>query len=566
MKNLTKIVMLVAITLLLVGCTKNGTESADGPNEIPEDLIEIQDEQLISDLWNSILYDAITTVGNEDGFNEASQISTETVARFAYLKVIREQGYADLGQTEDNRYIVSLDQITQKSKTYFNVTELELKNIDSYYYIEDEDGLAFYSTPEEEIPRYDQANSWGIKFEKMYLVKDNLYEARLFSYFYKNEDYIETEWIYRVEKNEDIWTFISLEKNYPDNGLVRIEGNVEIIKDLKNYTGLPGNNDLIILANDEKGRVIVSGGMVVDDKYTTILGLIDIETFTMLKYIDLGDDYLSFSSKEYKIIVKRQDIDTVYDFELKEIEQVKIPALITNLRDREIVYDEEFLYPAVWFGGYDISMDGKQICFSDEEGLKLYDINSEEVVLLGETIVFENIHSEMPISYYLEPQFIANDEKIFVGMSGYEDMYGYVICDLADNNEIHRLDIGSSLLVLHDKAGTNLVTIKDNEGVKINLRNLDTKALQAEWPLKGEFDQRYMPLQNKADQFTFISYDYENDSTLIYQIDLNENTINGPIASVNYGDVTILGVLEDDRVLCSYNLYLNESGYFIITP
>jgi uncharacterized protein (DUF1015 family) len=111
------------------------------------------------------------------------------------------------------------------------------------------------------------------------------------------------------------------------------------------------------------------------------------------------------------------------------------------------------------------------------------------------------------------------------------------------------------------------MALDKEEGLVINLETRQTEYLNTEWPLSGYNEMQISYVQNSSEWFAFTMNDYETNEVLIYKVDVNNGEILGPLAKVSTvignPQVDIIGIIGEGRVLCSYSLFLNESGYFL---
>ncbi|MFP4457465.1 MAG: hypothetical protein ACLFPS_07385 [Clostridia bacterium] len=567
MKTVKTISVVLLVIFLLTACNQESAQEPVDNNTPPEEeQFEekvIEDEEILNDLWSSILFDSITSIGNANSFESPEDLEVSELAKFAYIKTVREEGFDSLKRDDENRYIVKNEKIKEIADYYFNLENIDFSKIEDRAYLEEENGFAYHFTPQEEMPDYDESNPWSIYFDKLTQIEDNSYRARLITYFGSEKEYIKTEWLYELEKNNSKWIIKSMEKSYPDHGLVKIEGEVEQISEIKNYPKKLGGEDNLRILTTTEEKLIVTSDIRTENEYTNILGIIDIETMTMINYIDVGKDIYGINVKEENAIVKLKDEVVVYDYNLNIVERIEVPERIQSLEDREASYDDN-QNVLTWYGGYDINSDLSQICYTDEEGLKLYYVDDGEDSLRFETPQFPN-DSMAPYGYLSQPKFIEEDSKILVSMVGYEGIRDFLVHDLSGINPTYELEVGSYSILLHDINGKNLIGINKDEGVQIQLSTLETTDLEAKWPLRGEHEMQQQFVYNEDEKFAFTLKNHETDETLIYVVDVSKNTIDGPVATVEKGDVNIIGVLDDGSILCSYNYYLNESGYFKIS-
>ncbi len=140
----------------------------------------------------------------------------------------------------------------------------------------------------------------------------------------------------------------------------------------------------------------------------------------------------------------------VFNAEWEEEQVISLPVFFQNL----LASDGERETPAgvsatTW---YDVSEDLTQIVFSNETGLKLFELGEEEpeVRLLAE---LEDTEQDWT-SVYMLPQFVDQDRQIFVKRSGNEEsLLGVGLYDL-QTRKLNKFEMGlhtSSISVLPEK-------------------------------------------------------------------------------------------------------------------
>src|SRR6056297_876300 len=264
-----KIFLLFALLSLIVisGCEGVSVLPVQSEESFEEKIVE--DVEIISSIWNSLMYDCISSIGNSESFDSAKEIEVTELAKFAYTKTIRNNGYEVLEKDDQNRFIISKKQIEEVSDKYFNLSEVNFEEVKSHSYIEDTNSFGFYFTPNERIPNYDESNAWGISLESVKQVDKNRYQVELNSYFDSEKQHIQTRWIYQLEDAESNWIILSMEKYFPDNNLVNIEGNVETISKIEEYPK-SYNDDNMKSISIKDNKMFVLSNLSINGEFTNI--------------------------------------------------------------------------------------------------------------------------------------------------------------------------------------------------------------------------------------------------------------------------------------------------------
>jgi predicted nucleic acid-binding Zn-ribbon protein len=560
-KNNLVFVIAVLLLVLISACNNDTGVSIDDVPSNDFEPILVEDRELIQELWDNILFDSIASIGNSESFYHPSEIEDEYLAIFAYMKIARSQGFDAFEQGGyPGEQIISIDQIKEVVEEYWQV-QIDKSELDKgYSYNESKNGYT-YGFDVTTIGPYDEQNPWGIKIERVFDLGDGQYEVNLVSFVDYESSIVQTRWVYNIEKIDNKNIIKSLKKEYPENNLTVITGDIETFQRIENYLGDVSEDGWRVLYNIDSEKSII-GGVALLDEYTNILGIFDAKDRSMPLYFNLGDQVLDIYVRDEKVVVKEKDRILIYDLELELIETILVPDYIIELMNRDIEYDDNF-YPMTWFGGYDINNSLNKIAYSDEEGLKEYDLVSNSYELLTPTLIYDD---EMtPMGYASDPRYLDNDLKVFYGIAGYEGMVDYSVFNFETG--MKRLNIGH-FTQLHINIDQGIMLCLDvNSAQKFDFNDLQAESIKLTQPLEGYTEWAIMAHQSNDRLMTFALSDFKRETmTNIYYADMEGKEIIGPIASVTRADVRIRGVLGNDKVLCSYGLFPNEYGYFVITP
>lgn len=378
----------------------------------------------------------------------------------------------------------------------------------------------------------------------------------------------------------------------PDNNQEAIQKNNSIVELNGNYTrfdeikGFGGDYEYLSMIGEADGNIIMEylpPSYKEEDKPS--LMLVDLNTLEVMKTVvmespdpDSQESPIShIKMAGDKIMVCFDEYISVIDKALKPIEEIPLPEAIIERSKREEVFDEDDNV-ITYYGRYDISNDMTKIVYTDEAGIKLYDMKSSNEVLLT-----KNIYNEDLLSRYIYnlPRFIANDTKVIVNKGGYEYSLGYTIYGIADGS-LKSLDLFTEFGPNEIYYDTGLLEpgiavynaqTDEYEGKRIYLdfESGDVTELQVEkYPYEHYFFQDNVYVgENYAAYATCVWYDdgdeneTKNDMHYINRLNVKTLETENDILAVKGGGPHILGVLADGRVLFRYSYKESESGVCI---
>ncbi|QRN85318.1 hypothetical protein JR334_10260 [Clostridia bacterium] len=566
-----KIAILLAVIFIIgaSGCSDKERPEKENPSSedffgqeqdtTPVKAVEVKDEAMLQSVWQDLLYDSITSIGNQESFASTSELSVETIAQYAFFRYQRDYGEEALELGEDQRKRIKESQILEISERYLDREELDFSKVSEldYSYLPDEKAFGYYMSIEEPTD-YTENTAWGIRFDKLEQLSNGRYRATLVDYVDQEEALVETYWRYELGRREDgSWYFISGTKEHPDNHLVKIEGNYT------EYTSIGGHEtsgDSNFVAQLDENRALVVGQKKEENEYVSYLGVLNLKDMSMVTEIEIEVKY-GVSWQDGQIIVKGTDAVVVLDDSLKQKQKIMLPIILKQAIDQGTTYDDSNNI-VHFFRDYDISPDLQHFCYADEEGLKLLDAGSEEVLLLSKTLDLG--YDLLPYSYYIDCHFVSGGNKILTAMSGYEELYDRYLYDL-ENMSGHLLKVGEyGYSAYLSEAGQLLIATSESNLMLYDLAKEEKRSLDTTEVKGAQEDISLM----YADSGQFIAYattEAETYTTYIHRIDTETDQIEANILKIEEASVNLIAVLNDGRVLAAYYRYPNEYGYILST-
>ncbi|WP_258360183.1 hypothetical protein [Moorella sulfitireducens (nom. illeg.)] len=585
--SLSAIAIVVLWLAFLAGCQ---TSSKNTPGQVPEKTKQalqygdITDPVELERLWQEYFYDTIANVGNTRVFNSAQEIDPLNVARFCGLRYVAEHGKESLAPAAEGSpfQLLPLDIVLEYAERYFNLTSLDVSNIESGSYDPQKRAFIFNFGNERTRPSYNAVNSWGEHLDKVTRNSDGTVTAMLVR---RRNDRIELTKTYTLKQREDgSLYFVSGRWEYVNNNLVSLTGDYQRYDKI---TGFDENLDWLSMLGEVDGRLILA---YMPYKNTpsakgenAALMLVNPETMTVDKKMEISGDFASdgaptnISLRGDSIIIRFKDRFMVVDKTLTRSESVPLPKTIAAKINREPQYNAKG-NPDVFFGGYDVASDRKRYVYADETGVKLFNATDNSEKLLSPTISITN--SELYAnSFHKNPRFVADEQKVITTMTGYEGAIGYTLCDLESGTaKNYRIASESSCtgLIRYDTGLLEVnIYLRDQENqtgdYKTMYLDFKTGGLQ-EISLADPGDTGYIRTpdygyvgQNFAAFITSKVDNTNNANNEFYLNRLNLKTlqVEPKIITVKAAETHILGVLADGRIVFWYNLNPSENGVCI---
>lgn len=582
--NNAVILILIVLLLTLIGGCKNAPneEVVQFPENTKQEVNlkygDITNPVELEKLWQEYFYDSIATIGNSREFNSAMEIDPVYVAKFCGLKYIGEHGQESLELVSENsnRRLFPLNTVLEYAERYFNITSLDVTEIDDEYYDTKKRAFMLNFGGKRDRPTHNDSNSWGIHLDKAVRNSDGTVTAVLVRHDSSQTDRIELTKTYTLKQREDgSLYFVNGRWDYVNNHLVVLTGNYQRFDQI---TGFAGNMEELSMLGEVDGRLIMAYTPYEKGKNPALM-LVNPNTMTVEKTLEVNEktEFTDVSLIGESIIIRLNDRFIVVDKTLARKDSIFLPKTIAKKINREPCYNEKGT-PDVFFGGYDVSGDRKRFVYSDETGVKLFNTIDNSEKLLSKTVPITN--SELlDNSYHKDPRFVDDERKVITTMTGYEGAYGYTLCDLKSETEkTHGItgEWSSTGLIRYDTGMLEINTHLYNQETQIgecksmylDFRTGNVREIRLNDP--GETgDIRSPDLcyvgQNYAAFITYKRDDRDNSGNMFYlnRLDLKTLTVDPGIISVKAAGTHILGVLADGRIVFWYSLNPSEEGICI---
>lgn len=390
-----------------------------------------------------------------------------------------------------------------------------------------------------------------------------------------------------AESTDDDTAADNAQDTFANNGgIVELTGNYTRFDGIRGFGGDYGDYRYLTMIGEADGNIIMAYlPPTYDEEELPSIMLVESDTLNnpITYLLDSPDQNLPEWPVSHvkmagdKILVCFEKHILVLNNELRRVERIPLPEAIVQKAGRGQTFDENENV-ITYFGGYDISNDMMKIVYTDEEGIKLYDIKSDKEVLLTKNV---NIEDRLKRYIYGSPRFIANDTRIIANKKGYEYSLGYVIYDIADGSlkTVDLLTESGPNNVYYDTgllepgvAVYNAETDKyERKRIYLDFESGDVTELQAEKEAYEHYlfqDNAYVG-ENYAAFVTYVWDDdndeseTKNDTYYINRLNLKTMETENDIMVIKGGGPQILGVLADGRVLFRYTYKDSESGVCI---
>ncbi|WP_366921556.1 hypothetical protein MFMK1_001960 [Metallumcola ferriviriculae] len=527
----------------------------------------ITDPTELEKLWQEYLYDAIATIGNSHEFNSAAEIDPVHIAQYSWFKYIAEHGRESLELANENsrRRVFPVEAVLEYAQRYFNLTTLNVTAFDDRDYDPERRAFIFNLGSEGDRPRYNEGNPWGIKLGEVTRNSDGTITAVLKHYDSSVTRRVERTRTFTLKPREDgSLYFISGREEWVNNNLVSLTGDFQRFDKIN---GFDDNMQTLAMLGEYNDKVIIAYGPY-DKKKNGSLMLLNPENMEVEKELNLGENFTStdVTLTGERIVVRLKDRIIIVKKNLEQLEELSLPKVIKDKITRE-------LQQGTYFGGYDISTDLTRIIYSDEEGVKLFDLadSSEKLLASTKPVTGTDLVKK---SYHSSPRFVANDQKVITTMTGYESAMGYTLYDLQENtSKTYNItgEASSSRFIRYDTGVLEVkgVRIKDKETSELTLQYLDFKTGHVKEIELGDLgdggyirfpDLTYVGENDAAFITSRQGLDYSQGMSYLHRLDLDTLTVETNIITVKAAQTYILGVLSDGRVLFWYDFNPSENG------
>ncbi|MDF2674539.1 MAG: hypothetical protein K0R09_2807 [Clostridiales bacterium] len=583
-KGLKILIIVFSLIITFTGCEKNKgvTSEKVSSNSTPIEnqdtslkAVDITDPVEIEKLWQEYFYDAITTVCNARDFNSPEEIDPISVAQFCWYKYTLDKGTDDLAllNKDSTLRVFPLEIVLEYAKKYFNLTSLDVSKVPKGYEYDTERKAFIFAIPAGQVPAtYTDKNPWGIHIDKVTRNSNGTITAVLLQYdTYETKRVILNRTLILKQREDGGLYFTSGRWEYINNNLVTIKGDYTHAHKIQGYNG---SMEKLSMVGEVDGKLIIAYAPFNEEKASSLM-LVNPDSLSVEKTLELEKNinYTEIRQTPNKLIACFDDKIMTYSRELERLEEILLPAAVRDKIKREPKYDSEGR-PEIFFGGYDVSSDLTKLVYSDEEGIKLYNLTTGSERLLSKTKDAEG-DKFLNKYYYSMPRFVSEDKKIITVVYGYECIRNYTLYDLKME----------SVKVLEILSDGNLGVIRYDTGlIGINIPNYNEAAQKQEYgSIYLDFKNGYIAQINLEDQgdagyivpdyFRYVGQNYaafvtgkfdskDNAKSTFYinHLNLRNMELKPKLISITATDPHILGVLKDGRIIFWYNLNPSESG------
>lgn len=565
----------ILIVLLLTGCLPSVSPPAPGGTaaggRVPE-TGEITDPVQLEEIWQEYIYTTIFTLGNILDFDSAAEIRPDAVAQFCWYKYLDEHGPAGLKTVSEESALLlfPVETALEYVQRYFNLQSLDVSQVPDYYYNPEKQAFTLSNGHNEKNPSYTE-KPFGINLDKVTKDDSGTVTVRLISYSSDQSQRIESKTTYTLKQREDgSLYFMSGRREYINNHLVAISGDVQCFEKIEGFTGNPQGLSMV---GEMNGKAVLVYDPYDGTKKLSLMRM-DPQTMTIEHEVELTGayDYTHFKITGQTLIVTLKDKILICDHEFRKVDEIPLPQSIAQKMDRDPQYDRVMI-PQVAFRGYDIAGDFSRIVYADETGVKLYDIKSESEKMLAETPPPLS-SKEIDQLYHSRPRFVAADQKVITNVLAYEGIYSHTLYDLkaGSGKDIKISDENSTGQIYYDTGllSVNLRVPADDQDREYQTLYLDfesgeVKTIELDRPGDAGAirDHGYSYVgQNHAAFITMHRDRSDNTQSMYYisRVQLKTLEAEHDIIAVKASSPYLLGVLSDGRMIFWYDLNPSERG------
>lgn len=295
----------------------------------------------------------------------------------------------------------------------------------------------------------------------------------------------------------------------------------------------------------------------------------DKETYEVVE--ELTMEYPSRTEVDANsVILYYPDRIDIYDWSFVLEDSIELPDSMTS-----VVNEERII-------GMDLSPDHQEVVYADRDGLKLYHPQSGSEGMVIETIPAKDEYPDGRPStrYFYYPRFVAGGRKVIATLSGYDYNSGFICYDLYDSSYevfddyLEGIDTSNvyydngMLYQIETEISLELEGQEESTwGYRLQYYDFTTSET-AEFMqelIGGEMDYVLFQdmLYNGSSQVAFLTIS-SNQISHINRLDLDSGQVDGNLLSIEGALVSIIGVLQDGRIICDYNRNPAENGLIVI--
>lgn len=561
------LLLLMGQFLMLTGCGRQeGTERDPEAEEMvvaPVVSIAITSKAELDRLWKRYIYHAGRILISKEPFTTAVEVDPEAIVHFCWEKYVIDHGMVELEANldaageEGGLKLFPLAIAQEYAQRYFNLTDIDINRMDEVHYDAAQEGFAMYLTRVNIVPYYLTMNNSNVMHEAIRHA-DGSITVILHDYTYG--DVVNQISQFTLMEHPDGSMYIAGgRKDYVEQWLAIIQGAYQEF----GYPEILNRSHMVQLISEGKDNIVIQTG----NRETPLIQL-DLERMIISDEIKLGKqvDFRWAREKDEKLYVGLDDRVQVYDLDLEFIEEVYLPDTMMD----KAMDDHDHVR------GYDISADLSKITYTDNQGLKLVELNEghEKLIVASEQYRFQNT-IDFTVNYAY-PRFVAGDSRILAVKTGYEGNAGYYIFDFLGSELIHTRafeGIATNRIYPGQSMMANIYTPEHMEDQAIN--NYRISYLDFEQAVTRTVDQDLLGgytgdiigsnrVCNGETYSAFLTRDYMEDIWYVKRIDNETLEVEGNLLSIQHAQVELIGVLGDGRILFSYYRNSVEKGLGLI--
>lgn len=559
------LLLLTAQFLMLAGCGRQeeGERDLEAEEMVVEPAvsIEITGKAELDRLWKRYIYHAERILIGKEPFAIAVEVDPDAIVHFCWEKYVRDHGVAeleinlDVAGEEGRRKLFPMAIAREYAQRYFNLMDIDLSLMDEVHYDTAREGFVMYLSRPGHVPYYLTMDNSDVIHEAIRHA-DGSVTVTLHDYTYGGVVNQISQFTLMEHPDGSLY-ITSGRRDYVEQRLVNIQGTYQEFR----YLEILDQSYMNQLVIEKQDHIVIQTG----DRETPLIQL-DLERMIISDEIKLGMQVVCrwAREKEEKLYVGLDDRVQVYDLDLEFMEEVYLPD---SMMDKAM--DD-------YVRGYDISADLSKITYTDNQGLKLVELNEghEKLIVPSEQRRFQNT-----VDYtvnYAHPRFVAGDTRILAVNNWYEGYDGYYIFDELGSELIHTgafEGIATNQIYPGQGMMANIYTPEHKEDQAIN--NYRISYLDFEQAATRTVDQELLGgytgdiigsdrVCNGETDSAFLTRDYMEDIWYINRIDNETLEVEGNLLSVQHARVELIGVLSDGRILFSYYRNLVDKGLGLI--
>lgn len=400
----------------------------------------IKDEEIINYLIDHYYYYAIPSIMNYGSFESVEELDKNGIVSFL------NNTYSSQNQTENlesltpysMNCLLPYEKMRPLMKQYFNIENIDVSGLEDFLYNKEKSSFIVSEWNEKnEFHSLADLNTWGQIVENVILLENGNIEADINTYFHISgyEDKVERSYHLVLAPHLDGpegYYFVSGKNVLNQLKLAEVTGNYQELN-LWDVDRDPFNNytkSFYYIAENEDNIIL---SLYSSRDNTSEIVSLDKNTLNPVNRVQLNDPLMRKKTSLYGdvLMAKNNEQINFYDYDFNLLGTIVLPEELKKYFT-EGVWDDEAMYYKDAFFDYDISYELDKIVFSDEEGIKVMDLNSRVVNLIQEKISSTDRFSQF--DYFAGPRYIGPNDQILAIIPGYECISGYFYYNAVTNN------------------------------------------------------------------------------------------------------------------------------------